>query len=155
MVAFDRTGREILRKRGHRDSVEIEPSELWRLRGSVITHNHPGGAIGGAPALRGLSFPASDVRTAATAQVVELRAITAGWRYSLRPPTSGWSYDWWQRVLEPTRRAARRDVLSILIPSMGRAEITRDEVNGLVDHETWTRVARTLGMTYTRTRVRI
>jgi hypothetical protein len=52
-----------------------------------------------------------------------------------------------RRWLESADVAARRDVLSILIPSMGRGEITRDEVNGLVDHETWARVARTLGMT--------
>ena len=154
MVAFDRTGAEIFRKRGHADTVDIEPSELRRLRGSVLTHNHPGGVTHGPPSLRGLSFSGSDVRTAATARVAELRAITTGWRYSLRPPSGGWNYDWWLTVLEPTRIAARGGALADLMPRMQRSELTRAEVNGLVDHEVWVRVARTLGMQYTRTRVR-
>jgi hypothetical protein len=95
------------------DSVDIEPSELRRLRGCVLTHNHPGAAIGGPPALRGLSFSEADVQTAATAQVAELRAITVGWRYTLRPPAGGWSRDWWQRVLRPAHRSAYHTALAM------------------------------------------
>ena len=110
LVAFDRTGAEVLRKTGDAESVEIEPSELRLLNGAVITHNHPGGAIDGPDALRGLSFSESDVRTAAWAQAAEVRVITAGWRYSLRPPPTGWNLNWYQRVLEPVRQSSKRTV---------------------------------------------
>jgi len=154
LVAFDRTGTEVLRKTGGPESVDIEPSELRLLHGTVITHNHPGGAIDGPDALRGLSFSEADVRTAAWAQAAEVRVITAGWRYSLRPPPSGWNLDWHQRVLNPAVRNIRSEVARHLMERVKNRDVTRVEAESLRMHETWLRVAPTLGMTYNRWRVR-
>jgi len=154
LVAFDRTGAEVLRKTGQPESIDIELFELRLLHGTVITHNHPGGAIDGPDALRGLSFSESDVRTAAWAQAAEVRVITAGWRYSLRPPPGGWNRDWHDRILEPAWRAARSEVVAEMIPRMDRREVTHAEGYALTIHETWDRTAKTLGMKYTRRRVK-
>ena len=129
LVAFDRTGAEVLRKTGDAESVEIETSELRLLSGTVITHNHPGGAIDGPDALRGLSFSESDVRTAAWAQVAEVRVITAGWRYSLRPPPSGWNLDWHDRVLQnrsPNEMSTVKRTVKHW-PTSGRSRLRRDD----------------------------
>lgn len=110
--------------------------------------------IDGPPALRGLSFSEADVRTAAMADVSELRAITAGWLYTMRPPPGGWSFNWWQRALEPARRAAYAEALNDLRPRVLRGELTRDEMAALLMHETWRRVAASLGMHYSRRQVK-
>jgi EmrB/QacA subfamily drug resistance transporter len=161
LVAFDRVGTEVLRKTGDAESVDIETSELRLLSGAVITHNHPGGAIDGPDALRGLSFSESDVRTAAWAQAAEVRVVTAGWRYSLRPPLTGWNLDWYNRVLHNAvrerdlYRQAHSEALTDIREIESRGEVmTQEERGALAIHLTWRHVAEKLGMHYTRTRVR-
>jgi hypothetical protein len=153
VLAFDWTGRKVVEKVGSEDTVELTARDVRRMRHAVVTHNHPGGVADGPAGLRGTSFSEADVELAAFAQVAEERVVTAGWRYSLRPPAAGWSYDWWQTTLQPALREARHDATAALRTDIRRGELTRDEATALLMHELWTRVARRLGMRYTRTQV--
>jgi len=154
-IALDRTtGRELFRRPGTRDRIQFTSNDEREMRGQILTHNHPGGVTDGPVELRGISFSEADVELAAFVEVAEVRVITAGWRYTLRPPPTGWNRDWWQQILVPEHNLHRGEVLADVIPRMVRGELTRVEGAAFTIHETWVRVAKALGMTYNRMRVR-
>jgi hypothetical protein len=154
VLVFDRNGREIFRRVGHQDSVDVSASDLRMMRDAIITHNHPGGLVDGPPALRGTSFSTTDVELAAFVQAAEVRVVTAGWRYRLRSPADGWSQNWWQRTLTPAIHRARQAAIDHLRQRMIEGRLHRTEATALLMHEIWTRVAKELDMTYIRTRIR-
>ena len=154
VLVFDHRGREVLRKVGNHDSVELSPADLRRMRHAIITHNHPGGVASGPPALRGTSFSTTDIELAAFVQAAEARVVTAGWRYRLQPPDIGWSRNWWQRTLARALPEARQAAIDHLRQQIIQGRLSRDEAFALLMHEIWTRVAVEVDMKYTRRRVR-
>jgi hypothetical protein len=133
-------GREILRKAGETDHIDLEPGEVRRLRHAVITHNHPG-----AP---GVSFSLADVQLAALAVACEVRVTTARVTYSLRPPPAGWSLDWATRRLVPTYSEERRSLIPSMLDRIRRGEISRELATVATIDETWRRVAGRLRLSY-------
>ena len=142
LVGLDATGREVLRKLGTRDRVDLEASEVRRLRHTVITHNHP--------APRGLSLSLSDGQLAAMAVAREVRVVAGRWTYMLRPPSSGWSLDWGRRVLAPAYEAERRQIIPTMLERVRAGELSREDAEAAIHHEVWVRVAERLGMRYGR-----
>ncbi|MFN8636441.1 MAG: hypothetical protein U0893_21545 [Chloroflexota bacterium] len=140
VVAFDATGREILRKIGSAEHVDLEPSEVRRLRHAVITHNHPQSYD--------VSFSLADVRLAAFAGASEVRVVTHGVTYSLRPPISGWSLDWAERLLVPTYEQGRRRATPAAVEQARRGEVTREVAQATIIHQAWVHVAAVLGLQY-------
>lgn len=72
MVVFSPQGRIIFLAEGDTHSVSFTPEEGRKLRGQVLTHNHPTGG----------TFSAADFEVACTYQVKELRAVSGEHVYS-------------------------------------------------------------------------
>ena len=75
-VIYDRKGKFLFQKRGSENEVIFSRAESSRLRGSIITHNHPSGA----------SFSFADIDLLKRSGAQEVRAATESGVYYMRQP---------------------------------------------------------------------
>ena len=153
--AVDGAGRVLLDKRGERFHVGFTQSELDRLlggRGVIFTHSHPRGwdHSVGSPLHAGSSFSDTDVRFACQVEVSEMRVVTPARRYFLRPSAGGWSLSLWDTFLEPSCIHHLADVRREYQKLVMQKRMEPEEAGARTMHETWTRVAAELGLTYGR-----
>ena len=73
-IVWDSKGNQILRKRGGRDYVNFTYAEAEKMKGAVLTHNHPSGS----------SFSPADITLFAQDQLAEVRATGSEYTYYLR-----------------------------------------------------------------------
>lgn len=153
LIAFDRCGREVLRKQGMHDSVLMTPAEVLLIHGAIVTHNHPHGWTFPPedPRHQGNSFSLQDVSLAMVAQVAEMRVVTPRWRYVLRPGCEQvWSEDFFQQVVAPAYRLVDRQVRSDFMAAVRAGRMTIEQVIAEHFHEVWMRVAARTGVHYDR-----
>jgi hypothetical protein len=79
-VVLDEYGKELLRRAGTKNEVNLRDAENILRRCRVLTHNHPSGG----------SFSYADVREAVLTNLPEIRCFGTEYRYSLKPGKSGW-----------------------------------------------------------------
>ena len=99
--------------------VRFAPAEMARMKGMIVTHNHPSGAS--------LSMP--DVRLAMRLQMAEMRAVGKLYRYSIKPGPGGWSEDLWKNVVSQEYQIALQEVLDALLPALQSGRMTETEFN--------------------------
>lgn len=153
LLVFDRTGREILRKPGQRDNVQLTVAEYRHLRGRVVTHDHPHGWTFPPtdPRHEGHSFSLQDVSLAIGGAVAEMRVVTPVWRYSLRPgPGQRWTRRFFTRLVEPAFREADMDVRGDFMTAVYAGQMTLVQGMSRHYHEVWIRVAAQTGVHYER-----
>lgn len=88
-VLVDATsGRVIWRRSGFASRVEFTLLETQQMAGQVLTHNHPRGWSypDDDPRHAGSAFSSTDVAMFVTSGLQEIRAVSPGYRHSLRPP---------------------------------------------------------------------
>ncbi|NOY63595.1 MAG: hypothetical protein GXP10_10695 [Gammaproteobacteria bacterium] len=147
-IAFDEDGTVLFEKVGGKSSITFTRKELLPLRGKVVTHNHP----------RGTSFSPEDIKLAADFGFAEMRAVGSNYagvshRYSMRPPDSGWSEDFWKKTVEPAVKRhhaaeTNRAASAILAGKIKRADMA--DVDFEHWHRVWRAVARETGIKYSR-----
>ena len=145
-----KTGLEMFRYEGTKDSVYIPPKEYPRLKGKILTHNHPniGNWPPSDPRSKGFSFSPADISVASQLRVKEIRAVTSGYDHSMIMPPKPVNI---QREIGKhsykTYKTVLKDVKSGKIsPEAGDVEYW---------HLLWTTIAReTPGMTYRRSEVK-
>ena len=62
--------------------------DVSKIKGNILTRNHP----------RGTSLSNDDVRLAMTGELAEMRAAGKRYRYSIKPGSTGWS---WNNTIAP------------------------------------------------------
>ncbi|MBN3946454.1 MAG: hypothetical protein HWQ38_08150 [Nostoc sp. NMS7] len=145
------TGRILVSKRGDSTSVYLSPSDLQQMQGAIVTHNHPNLGWSKTDARsKGLSFSSSDVEVACRANMGEIKAVSSGYRHSLKPPSTGWNGEYWQRQVQPTYKKYEKQVYKESVTNilLGKTRIDQAEAN--YHHEVIKRTANQLGMTYSR-----
>lgn len=75
-VIYDSKGKVLFQKRGSENEVRFTIAEFMRLKGSIITHNHPSGA----------SFSYTDIKLLRRSRAQEIRAATESGVYYMRQP---------------------------------------------------------------------
>ena len=91
-------GKLVFSKPGQATEVEFDGDEMAKMKGAVVTHNHPARA-GDVVLPDGGSFSKSDLILMETVEAAEIRAVSAKYQYSAKPKISGGG-------LSPERRAA-------------------------------------------------
>lgn len=136
-------GELLFETQGDRSSVQFTPEQVAKMKGATLTHNHPGNS----------SFSAEDVALAVRTEMAEMRAVSADWAHSVKPPKGGWSAEWGRKT--GLIRSIRRHNGKV------RQEFTRRINEGALEveeaeadhwHEVWKRVAKDTGMRYERKR---
>jgi hypothetical protein len=159
-AAFDREGNQVLFKNGSTDAVEFTWEEVQTMKDCVFTHNHPDGWNHPTdnPQWHGNSFSPEDWHLASAGEMAELRAVSPGYRHSIKPPVGGWNAEYHQQILEPAIEAANRAVTNEMhrkideASRQGRqAQIEMlDWANANHWHLVASRVSNQLGIPYTR-----
>lgn len=144
------TGQELFRYSGDATSVDIPPREYAKLKGTILTHNHPnvGSWPDSDPRSKGFSFSPADINAATSLQIREVRAVSAGYNHSMVMPRNRVNVE--AAVSRHSDRVYR--------------QVVSDSLSGKIDsrsasieywHRLWTAIAaETPGMTYRRTEVR-
>lgn len=150
---FDAEGKLFYRNQGKPDKVKVEPNrtQAQRIKGSVITHNHPRdvGVDRDDPRWRGHSFSGEDIETAASFQAAEIRAVSQGYRHSMRPPESGWNEELGKKIRIAFEKTHVK-VVGELEAAIMRGEMTVAEAQANELHEAWRRTAKEFGLKYKR-----
>lgn len=159
-AVFDSKGNLLFFKDGEKSFVEFSRADLAVMKGAIVTHNHPGGNEFNPsnPRSKGNSFSKDDFKLAAIAGVGELRAVSNGYRHSVKPPDGGWDARYWRDTLEPAFDAESKAVKNESIKKIVAAEkedyktyvATIDLAEANHWHEVAQRTAKKLGITYTR-----
>lgn len=151
-IAWNAQGVQILRKEGERYQVVFSDEEVAIITGATLTHNHPSGLsfAENDPRSFGHSFSEDDIRLACLAELSEMRAVTPKLRFSMKPPHFGWGLAFWETQVRPSFVEHSQNVWQELDQAFISGAITPAEASIRVLHEVWDRIAKDVGLIYTR-----
>ncbi len=149
---WDEQGNIVLSRTGSADQVSFTRAELTAIQAVISTHNHPSGTKYSPrdPRYGSNSFSLSDVKAACITRLQELRVVSPKYRYSLKPPASGWDTNYFETILQPEFDVLFSQVRREFITQV-QARKVMPQVAGInLLHEVWTRLAARLGLQYVR-----
>ena len=153
LLIYDYEGKLLFTKKGDPDEVRFDLTKAQEklVKKSVMTHNHPTseGIDRTRAHWKGLSFSADDILTAAKLQVAEVRAVSFGYRHSMRPPPGGWDENLGQAIYDAYYKT-RNMVIVEMREQLVRGKINFDDLIANTEHETWKRVAQQFKLRYRR-----
>ena len=151
-AAWNAEGEEVLTKSGDKRRIIFTDEEIVLLRGTIFTHNHPGGLAfsDDDPRSFGNSFSLADIRLACDTALTEIRAVTPKLRFSLKPPSAGWDSEYWQQVLEPIYSKHKSGVTRELLAAIETGKLSEPIAESLHFHEICLRVAAEASLDYQR-----
>jgi len=145
-VLFDPDGTVVLKKTSRQRSyIRFYEDELRQFRGRVFTHNHPSGS----------AFSIQDLSVAAEYGLAEMRvAGSRGHAYSIRPrPDRPWSKRFFDEAIEPSFQRHSKEIQRLNWKRIRTGKLSTSDANLEHYHQVWTRVAREVGMVYSRRKV--
>lgn len=157
-AAYDGAGNLLFEKDGGEDSVSFTRAERERLRGGILTHNHP--PEGKVPKSRygdtGVGFSPEDLFFAIANDLQEMRAVAPGYRHSFRRPEGGWPVmgkdvaDRYQAVYDEVLGAMDADLDAAKASDPERAKELSLRFNSEFWHRTAQEWAKREGFGYSR-----
>lgn len=144
-----RSGKVIAEQTGHQTGVDMTPRSMVLCKGAVMTHNHPHLEVED-PDNLGVSLSGPDVRAAMALQMAEVRAVSAGWRHSMKPPKGGWNEEFYYKKFEPVYNKQRQTQLLGLRAEVLQGKISPKHAEEEYDHRSMEAVAKELGLDYRR-----
>lgn len=147
------TGKKVWERHTDGDNVPLSAGDRQRLRGMIFTHNHPGGGKYPAddPRRLGSSFSPHDVHSSALSGMAELRAVSPGYIFTLRPK-EGASWPAPEQIAPMVDvAAARHDAATLELRLRGMIDPRQIEADEL--HDIWTELAPIMGLAYRRERL--
>lgn len=152
-VAIAQDGKIITRIGGDSTSVQIPNSLKDKLKGQVVTHNHPTWRYyPDDPRLEGRSLSHPDLLAAQYFDVGEVRAVAPGYSYSLKPGEKGWGNE-----NDINFNYTKHSVFTHwdLTQKIRAGEITAEEADRDFQGEIVKRVAKDMGWEYSETKLPI
>ena len=154
-IVINNRGQVILRKGGDETSVYLTYDDLAKMRGNIVTHNHPNLGFSDRDARsQGFSFSSADIQVACYAEVKEMRAVSSGFRHSLKPPDSGWNSSFWDKKVKPTYKKHENQVYREYGGKVITGKMKIDVAERDYHHEVIRRTAEELKMTYKREEIK-
>lgn len=123
---YAQDGERIFHKSGNKNSVMYTRSEIDRMFGKILTHNHPGG----------WAFSQEDLDFQEQARLFEIRAVTDTYTYSIKNED-------WANPENVFRNNFRQAIISV---SQRETKYTGRDFN----HEVLKEYAKTAGLKYER-----
>ncbi len=141
VVAFDAQGKYLFSLSSPTPRIVFRTEETERMKGAVVTHNHPAGT----------PFGDTDIKTACEAQVREMRVVTGEYTFSMQPPPTGWDAALWTQVVNPARVEAEIAAARGLRKQLDTFTSENEYHAALLDR-TWQEVANRTGIVYNKRR---
>ncbi|WP_202412764.1 hypothetical protein [Duganella lactea] len=133
---IDTDGRVLAQAQGRPDQVSVPIEALASARGALFTHNHPGGT----------SFSVEDILNAADFGFSEIRVVTALQRFSMMPGKAWPDPVEIEKAYNAVLGHAKLDAHNRVTAGELQAKFKGAETMHIV----WERLAKQLGMKYTR-----
>jgi hypothetical protein len=158
-VVIDSNGKVLLHKTGDRTSVEFSWDEVDAMKGAIVTHNHPNLGWGKDDARsKGLSFSYADLELALISEAKEMRAVSHGYRHSIKPPPNGWDKNlYWDEIHDNLRNSYNKrqdEVYWEFVKQITTGKMKRNVGEANFHHEVAKRTAKDLGMIYKREEIK-
>lgn len=139
---FDYTGKNIIDKRGGKNYVQFTAEESVKMKGNILTHNHPSGS----------SFSPEDVYMLTSGTVKEIRAVSTYADYNLKVSSGGesdFSY------LSPTGiknnyMTIKKDLHNKYMNKVVNEGMSETDAWHAHSHELMTKLSKDLKLDYTR-----
>lgn len=142
MNVFTTSGDLIFRKAGTRNEVTFTLNQAEKMRGGILTHNHPNGT----------SLSPTDVELASDLGMAEIRAVAGPFRvYSMRPPPGGWSEEYTTNVLRPAWNRHNEQIKARVQAGIDNGSIGVMRAEDAHWHTVWLNVSKELGLDYRHT----
>lgn len=125
LEVYDAKGKYILTKRGGASSVRLSPTEYIKLRGAVVTHNHPSGG----------SFSTNDIKFMRHTLISELRVSTEDGSYYLRRPEKWPKEIGTGEKIEKTRTEIRNQLKEKYSKLYNEGKITKVQRHKMISDE--------------------
>ncbi len=136
-IAFDSRGGIVFRQKGNENSVKFSKKQVAKMKGRVVTHNHP----------KGSSFSPADMKLALKGELKEIRAIGKNalgeqWRHLVRfeIPDGMKRGEIFEILVEETTKAEAQ-TMAELISKIQSGSISIEKGNAEYWHNVWTRVS--------------
>lgn len=143
VVIDSKNGDVLLNKGGGQAEVFFSADEMRRMKGQVLTHNHP--------SVPGFSFSPDDLLCACIGEVSEVRAVSVGYTHSMLPPPEGFNQKFFAEKIAPSYDRNYQANFEFAVGEVIGGRMSAREADVLLMHYTWEQVAYETGMTYTRT----
>lgn len=153
-VVIDTDGTILIDKRGKSVSVGFNEDEVRQMKDKIMTHNHPRGwkASPNSMAHIGSSFSDNDLVSAVYADVLEVRAVTPLYTFSMKRPASGWGVSY-QTVFD-TYKDIDHAVQKELWQAVKAKRIKPEQASAIHSHLVNKRLAKQLGWEYSKAKTR-
>lgn len=153
-VVLDTDGSIIIDKRGKARSVSFTEDEVKLMKDKIMTHNHPIGwkAAPNSMGHIGSSFSDNDLISAVWADVLEVRAVTPLYTFSMKRPASGWGVSW--KTVQSTYKKLEQEVRDELWKAVRTKLITSEQASALHSHLVNKRLAQKFGWEYSKAKTR-
>ena len=153
-VCVDLKGNVIIDKRGSYQSIAFTAEECAMMKDCIFTHNHPSGwSYPGNDICRiGNSFSCQDMALCIYHDLIEIRAVTPNYTFSMKRPSGGWN-------VTPSEIQKDFDAVSNKL----HKEFTRRINNGTMTigqatathfHILWKQLAKKYGLEYDKQKTR-
>lgn len=137
-AVFDKEGKELFRTSGKETEVTFTDAQLSRMKGAVVTHNHPD-VVGGKKFPDGGSFSESDLQLINRTGASEVRAITKNYIYRMKPQMAGGrSFSGNAQFVADGKKAKVKSALDAKVKA---GKLTRRQAAVDYMHEVWKQVA--------------
>lgn len=156
-IIDSRTGKVLARRTNNNfAAVKFEAVDLLRMKGNVVTHNHPSSDYSNPsidyprsdPRYKGVGFSPPDLAMAAVYQVGELRAVGRGYNYSIKPPPEGWNSVVYLTKIKPSYDRNYKRSLETARKAYEQKKMTEGEAEFYVMHEAMNLTAKETGIQY-------
>lgn len=148
-------GTVLFRKKGQQTSVFFSDEEVKKMKGAIVTHNHPNlGWDKSDPRSRGMTFSKQDLAAACAAEVKEMRAVSSGYRHSISAPKAEWNLEFYNKIVSPVYDKHFGAVYEELTTDIMNGKLTISEGEAQLHHETIRRTSRDLKLAYKRESVK-
>lgn len=159
IIVDPRTGSILQSKGGGASEVQFGMVDTIRMKGAILTHNHPVQNIEkllpkSKGKNKGTSFSPADIALACSAELSEIRAVSEVYKHSLKPPTGGWNSDFYRNKVKPSYEKNEKLTRKKVYPLMKSGQISVHEGMEILLHEPMVLTAKETGMKYTREAVK-
>lgn len=147
-VAVDMNGSIVIDKRGGHTQVDFTSAEVAKMKDCIITHNHPRGwdyeekDIGRI----GNSFSISDIKLAISGNVVEIRAVTPNYTFSMKRPKKGWGIS--EKEIQLIYDRESNNLYNEFSVRIQKGTLTITHAQAMHFHLLWKKISEELGWEY-------
>lgn len=146
-VAVDLKGNIVVDKSGEHTQVDFTNEELSKLKNCILTHNHPLGWGYEEKDIRriGNSFSINDLLLAVDCNVMEIRAVTPNYTFSMKRPSNGWGIS--VKEIESIYNRERKILYKELFID-GIYTLTDAQKETVALHILWKKISKEFGWEY-------